>query len=422
MPNSNHLEKDTYRILEQIASKKFKSELKLLQSIVQEIVSNPEFEANGGRIWELDPANNSYVLKYQFGNTKKIPEGYSQSIDNETVSSELSKLIKEKTIHDVESDPNLRDKGIRYFYLTGVGEIVKLRNGKYFQYGIGFNSEGYSEHFYDSLTAISSISTIALRNFSEKLEISKIQADIKKAYDIQRNILPHHYLEYHDYKIFGLSIPDRGVSGDYFDYIKNTFDDEEQLSIVISDAASKGLPAAIESLFVSGAIRMGMAFSSRIPHMLSILNNLLHKTFKSDRFVSLFHCELTNSSNRLILYANAGHPAPIHYRPSQDKFQYLEATGGLLGIMENQKFAMENVRMLQGDILVMFTDGINEAQNEEGELFGEERIKKIIQEHCHVSPKLIAYALIEAVQIFSAKAIYSDDKTMVVIKRDAKGE
>jgi serine phosphatase RsbU (regulator of sigma subunit) len=163
---------------------------------------------------------------------------------------------------------------------------------------------------------------------------------------------------------------------------------------------------------------MGMAFASRIPHMLSILNNLINKTFKAERFVSLFHCELTTSSNRLVLYSNAGHPSPIHYRPSQNKFQLLEPTGGLLGLVENQKFGMENVRMFHGDILVLYTDGIDEAQDENGNLFGLDRIKDIIREYSHENSKIIGYKIIEEVQKFSARAIYTDDKTLVVIKRD----
>jgi sigma-B regulation protein RsbU (phosphoserine phosphatase) len=389
-----------------------------LQTIIQEIINITDFKVNGGRIWQLDEESNSYILRYQFGNTKKIPEGFAQSIHNEVANVQLNRLITERTIHDEETNPFLRDRGIKYFYLTGVGEIIKLRNGKYFEYAIGFNSDSLSEDFNEALAVIGSFSTNALRSHNDRVEFQKFKEDVQKASEMQRNILPQHYLEYHDYKIFGLSIPDRGVSGDYFDYIKNTFDDEEHLSIVISDAASKGIPAAIEALFVSGAVRMGMAFASRIPHMLSILNNLINKTFKAERFVSLFHCELTTSSNRLVLYSNAGHPSPIHYRPSQNKFQLLEPTGGLLGLVENQKFGMENVRMFHGDILVLYTDGIDEAQDENGNLFGLDRIKDIIREYSHENSKIIGYKIIEEVQKFSARAIYTDDKTLVVIKRD----
>ncbi|MCX6147077.1 MAG: PP2C family protein-serine/threonine phosphatase [Candidatus Kapabacteria bacterium] len=420
MSSNNSSQIETYKILENLSSRKHKNGLKLLESIIQEIIVKPEFEVFGGRVWLLDINNSSYKIASQYGNTEEIPEGFSLLIDENQIQNYLNRLMKEHTIHGQETDTLLREKGINYFYLAGVGEIIKMSNGKYFQYALGFNSDSYSKDFHESLSIIRSLTTVALRNLDEKEEFSILKSDIKKASELQRNLLPDHYLEYRDFKIFGLSAPDRGVSGDYFDYVRSTFDEEEQLSIIISDAASKGLPAAIEALFVSGAIRMGMAFASRISHILAILNNLIHKTFQAEKFVSLFYAELTGASNRLVLYANAGHPSPIHYRPSSDKFQMLDPTGPLLGVLENQKFTVENARMLPGDVLALFTDGINEAQDEEGNLFGDDRIKDIIKQYHNESAKVIAYHLIEEVQKFSVQSIYTDDKTLVIIKRDPK--
>ncbi len=420
MQSINSSQKETYKILENLSSRKHKSGLMLLESIVEEVVKKEEFDVTAGRIWLLDVTNNAYKISYQFGNTKEIPSDFSLKINEYQIDNYLNKLMKEHTIHGEETDELLKEKGINYFYLAGMGEIIKMSNGKFFQYALGFSANTYSNDFYESISIIRSLATVALRNLNENEEFSILKSDIKKASELQRNLLPDHYLEYRDFKIFGLSAPDRGVSGDYFDYVRSTYDEEEQLSIIISDAASKGLPAAIEALFVSGAIRMGMAFASRISHILSILNNLIYKTFQSEKFVSLFYAELTGASNRLVLYANAGHPSPIHYRPSGDKFQMLDPTGPLLGVLENQKFLVENVRMLPGDVLVLFTDGINEAQDEEGNLFGEDRIKDIIKKSHNESAKNIAYLIIEEVQKFSTRSIYTDDKTLVVIKRDSK--
>src|SRR6185295_8304385 len=126
----------------------------------------------------------------------------------------------------------------------------------------------------------------------------------------------------------------------------------------------------------------------------------------------------TNSSNRMVLYANAGHCQPIHYRASNDSYKHLETTGGLMGIIENQKFGVENIRMNKGDILLLYTDGINEAQDENGNLYGEARLAELLRKHHGDTPKNITYHIIEDVQRFSAKSIYSDDKTLVVIKRE----
>lgn len=419
MFDSSLFSDDMYKLLEEITKRKYKTDLKLLQSLVDLLVDTKKFKINGARIWELAPEQNCYKMRYQNGSIRNIPKGYEQSISKVYVHSQMMKLIQTKVIHTNENDELLQELGIKDYALTAAGEIVRLGSGKYFEFLLSFSSDEFSDEFFKTLSIISTFTTVALRNQRAQNEKSLISKDIRKASEIQRNLLPQHYLEYYDYKIFGLCIPDQGVGGDYFDYIKNSYEhDQETLAIVISDAASKGLPAAIQALFVSGAIRMGMAFATRISHIFALLNNLIYKTFPQERFVSLFYCELTASSNRLVLYANAGHCEPIHYRPSMDRMKKLGATGSLLGVVENQKFGLENIRMMPGDILLLYTDGINEAQDDEGNLYGEEKLQNLLRKHCKDTPKNIAYYIIEDVQKFSARSIYSDDKTLVVIKRD----
>jgi len=410
-------QRDIYKLVEGLATGQFKDELSLLENLVSDVVDQGGFAIVGGRIWELDTQEEVYRLKYQHGNLKKIPDNYSVPIKDQPI---FKKLRTQRTILNFETDKVLLDTGIEFFSITGVGELVKLPSGMYFKYAIGFNAPQILQSFYETLTIISSVASIALLNLSTKAEKMKISKDLERAAEIQRNLLPEHNLEFHDYKIFGACIPDSEVGGDYFDYLKPPVGQEERLGIVVSDAASKGLPAAIQALFVSGAIRMGIGFSTRISNLINRLNTLIYDTFPSERFVTLFYCELTLSSNRLVLYANAGHCTPIHYCPTCDSFEYLPATGGLLGLMQNQKIEVENMTMKPGDILIIYTDGITEARNSDNEFFGEERIAELIRKYHAETPKMIAYNLLEEVQKFSANSTINDDKTIVVIKRDEK--
>ena len=127
--------------------------------------------------------------------------------------------------------------------------------------------------------------------------------------------------------------------------------------------------------------------------------------------------ELTRAENRLVLYANAGHCSPIKYSIKKDKFTELKPTGGLLGIVERQRFGLENTRMDKGDVLVLFTDGISEAQDENGELFGEERLKELIKQFHYLPAKELAYCIIDKIANYSKNSSYTDDSTIVVIKR-----
>ncbi|MCI0472916.1 MAG: serine/threonine-protein phosphatase, partial [Ignavibacteria bacterium] len=269
-----------------------------------------------------------------------------------------------------------------------------------------------------TLNIISGIATIAISGISKQSVEKKIRKDLLKASEIQRNLLPEHHIRFLDYDVYGICTPDSEVGGDYFDYLKNLYEGEESLGIVIADASSKGLPAAIQALFVSGAIRMGTRFATKISHLFSRLNSLIWETFVYERFVTLFYCELTQASNRLLLYANAGHCSPIHYRPGNDTFKFLDATGAMLGLSEHQNFRVENIRMHHGDVLVLYTDGITESQDGNGIMYGEERLQELIRKYHNETSENLALLIIEDVQKYTAESLYNDDKTLVVIKRD----
>jgi sigma-B regulation protein RsbU (phosphoserine phosphatase) len=415
--NSSHFnQREIYKLVEELTTGSFESEIDFLNTLVTNIVDHDGFRIIGGRIWELDSESKTYSLRFQYGSVKKIPDDYTVNIESHPV---LSELHLTRSTVSTEDDPVLRDVGIFTYSITGVGHIYKIKDKKFYKYVIGFNAPEIQKSFFETLNIISSIATITINDIQDKIKQKKINKDLLKAAEIQKELLPEHNMEFHDYKLFGLCIPDSEVGGDYFDFLHNMDDEEERLGVLISDAASKGLSAAIQALFVSGAIKMAMNFSPKISSLLSKLNNLIYDTFPYERFVTLFYCELSLSSNRLVLYANAGHCEPIHYSPVTDSFTFLESTGGLLGIIQNQKFLVENIRMKPSDILVLYTDGINEAQNDKGEFYGEERMMQIIKNEKHRTPKEIAYLIIEDVQKFSAKSsAYTDDKTLVVIKRD----
>ena len=163
-PSYTH-QRDTFKLVEKLASKDFTSEMSLLKSLVKDIVSYKEFEITGGRIWELDSINKTYNLKYQVGNVKKIPSGYSIDIGEHPI---LSKLVKQGTILNTETDKLLRKKGITTYSLTGAGEIIKLKTGKYYKYALGFNAPEILQSFYETLNIINTVASIALKNLSTR--------------------------------------------------------------------------------------------------------------------------------------------------------------------------------------------------------------------------------------------------------------
>lgn len=417
-------QRDTYKLVERIISRDYPDEITMLKSLVKEVVELDQFEIIGGRIWKLNPKKKTYSLIFQHGKFNKIPEHYEIEIDSQPI---LKKLATNHVMLSNETDFVLKELGIKLYSVIGVGDIIKLKSDKFYEYAIGFNAPEIHESFNQLLNIISGVSTNEIITIREKTFLrdqvdssKRIRRDLEKASEIQRQLLPNHEFQFDDFDIYGLCYSSDGVGGDFFDYILREDVENQSLGIVISDAASNGLPAAVQSLFVSGAIRMGLSYATRFTDVFAKLNTLIFDTFVYERFVTLFYCEITLSENRLVLYVNAGHPGPIHYRPSIDRVRQLMPTGGLLGIMREQKFALENISMKPGDILVLFTDGITEAMDEHNEMFGEERVISAVKKYHDKSAKEMALLIIEEVEKFAAKSSHKDDKTIVVVKRKQK--
>jgi sigma-B regulation protein RsbU (phosphoserine phosphatase) len=126
---------------------------------------------------------------------------------------------------------------------------------------------------------------------------------------------------------------------------------------------------------------------------------------------------LTDSDRGLVLFVNAGHNAPILLRAGTDQAEMLQSTGHILGPFPNERYRADFTLMNKNDLLLLYTDGIVEASNERQEMYGEGRLLETLRAHRTRQPKEICQLLLEDVQVFSRNAVYSDDKTLVVIKR-----
>jgi len=118
-----------------------------------------------------------------------------------------------------------------------------------------------------------------------------------------------------------------------------------------------------------------------------------------------------------VVYINAGHSTPIILRGGSDEADRLPATGQIIGPFPNEKYRAEFALMRRGDTMLLYTDGIVEAPNENAEMYGEQRLTRALRENKTKTPKEICASILQDVQNFSRMPAYSDDKTLVVIKR-----
>lgn len=404
-----------YRTIEQLAAQKFDSEEDLLEFMLKEIVRNEEIAIRGARIWKLNAGDETYELIHQVGDIEQIKRHYKIKIKDYPMFLELA---KRRTILGTETDKYLRKRGITKFSATGVGEKVRWHEHMLYPYYLAFNADSLDDRLSYTMGIIGSALTSALKSKKIEQKAQQLASDLDKAREIQTSILPEHEVRFHNYEIYGVSVPERIVGGDFFDYLQSS-EDGERLGIAIGDAAGKGLSAAAQALYLAGALRMGAEFQTKISSLVTKANKLMHRTFPEEHFVTLFYGELTNDKNGLLIYANAGHNSPMLLHANCDEVEYLEPTGQMLGPFPNETYRTESAHMKKGDLLLLYTDGVSEAMNEQEEMFGEKRLADLLCRHRDRSAKEITQIILEEVQTFNTRADQSDDKTLVVIRRIA---
>jgi serine phosphatase RsbU (regulator of sigma subunit) len=402
-----------YRTIKLLTEERSGTDEELLCHVLENVIRHEAIPIKGGRIWKLDPGSESYRLTKQLGEVDPIRKNFRLRIADYPM---FTQLPKKGTMVQTETNKYLRQHGIKLYSATGVGEKVNWKGQLLFPYVIALNADYLRDDLTYALNIIGRVLTSALMGRHLASKAKQLEADLDRARDIQKSILPEHEFRFNNYEFYGISVPDRVVGGDFFDYLQAS-EDKDRIGVVIGDAASKGLSAAAQALYVSGALRMGIEYQTKMNTFIGKINRLVSKTFLPEQFISLFYAELTNSEKGLIFYVNAGHCNPILLRSRTDQVEQLQATGQIIGPFPNEKYRIEFTTMAKGDILLMFTDGITEAFNDSKEMYGETRLIQKLKELKKRSSKEIAQVILEDVQLHNRLQEYSDDKTMVVVKR-----
>ncbi len=406
-------QKKLHKLVESIASKDFSSEKKLLISVINQIIENEDIKVTGGRIWKLDVDSKSYKILYQKGNIEKINPGDELKVEDYPT---FALIARERTILSDETNEVLLEKGIFKYSASGVGSKIKINDQRYFEYLLAMNSEKIDNQLRLNLNIISTALTSQIKQRRSSESAFHLKANIDKARQLQKSILPEHEHHFSDYEIYGVTDPAEIVSGDFFDYIE-AGREGERLGIVIGDAASKGVGAAAEAMYISGALRMASSFEIKITPLMRRMNKLVNKIFEDDKFASLFYGELLMHKGGLFLYANAGHNPPIFYKAETGETELLDTTGPLLGPAPNAPFYIESINFQKNDILLLFSDGITETADTKFNQYGDERLINKLKEVSPLSPKEIVITILEDVVKYSKNGSYTDDKTLVVIKK-----
>jgi len=242
----------------------------------------------------------------------------------------------------------------------------------------------------------------------------QLLTSLKLAEEVQQNLLPKNSPSIPGLDISGVSKYCDQTGGDYYDYFSLPGD---RLGVLVADASDHGVGAALHMTTARAFIRFGAQQYQNPAVLLETVNRFLTRdSSETGRFMTAFFIEI-DPGRKLLKWIRAGHDPAVLYDPSQDTFEALSGDGTALGVIPDLKF-LENTRKgwRPGDILVVGTDGIWDARNANGEMFGQERFLDIVRNHADAPAADIQKAVMAAVEAFQGEATQEDDITLVIIK------
>jgi sigma-B regulation protein RsbU (phosphoserine phosphatase) len=232
--------------------------------------------------------------------------------------------------------------------------------------------------------------------------------ELQRAREIQESLLPKVIPQLPGFEVASAWQPARAVGGDYFDVLKL---DENRLAICIADVSGKGVPAALLMANVQASLRASVRDLDSPACVCSIINGMLCESIAADKFVTFF-CGVLDAGTRTFRYCNAGHPYPILV--SSGAVRTLDQGGAVLGVFAAWTYQDSSVDLRSGDRLLLFTDGITEAEALNGEEFGMEKVAAFAKAHAANSAAKINKQLLAQVTEFCG-AQFQDDATLLVL-------
>lgn len=258
------------------------------------------------------------------------------------------------------------------------------------------------------------IITVAVENkrlFRKEVEKKQFDKELDLASKVQGMLIPKKLPKNNMYEFAGLYLPYKGIGGDYYDVIHINSD---EFVFCIGDISGKGVAAALVMANLQAYLNATLGLGYKKETLIQKLNQKIYSITNGDNFITLFIAKY-NIITRELEYLNAGHVPPLLVQ--EDTIKQLETGSTLLGIFEelpNIKFG--NITIEPNTTIVTFTDGLSELENDEGEQFGIERLKKFTKNNYRLGPDIFNKILYDYVSKFKGNVLFNDDISVLTAK------
>ncbi len=280
--------------------------------------------------------------------------------------------------------------------------------------------------FVMNIGGVSTIVFILLRYFVKERERAmaaldkehrRVRHSLSLAMEVQQSLLPKDNPTVKDLDISGRSVYCDETGGDYYDFLDGDHHGEGKIKVVVGDVSDHGIPSALLMATARAIIRENSSRLGSIAEIASDVNRQLSKDVgDSGRFMTMFYAEIDRRNKRMH-WLNAGHEPALVYDPGTDSFENLSGGGSLpLGILEEAEYTEGERDIVCGQIIIILTDGIQEARNRYGEMFGKDALENIIRQNASARSTKILQAVFTALDLFRQGVKPEDDMTLMVIK------
>jgi len=274
----------------------------------------------------------------------------------------------------------------------------------------------YKREDIDLLHAVSNQGAVAIENarlFQENLEKQRMEEELAIGRELQMSMLPAACPQIEGFEIAAFSLSAREVGGDFYDFIEMGPD---TVGFVIGDVTGKSVSGALVMSASRSVFRMLSEEELGVGESMIRANKRIKKDIKSGMFVALLYAVL-NSRDKSLSICSAGQTQPIHFSAQKEKTFLIETRGDTfpLGILDDVQYEESRFQLQAGDTIVLYTDGIVEAMNEQGEMFGFDRFLEVVRSSGTMSAESLLQEIDDRVKDFSGEAVQHDDLTVIVI-------